>query len=153
MIILEIFSVVDDFCICVTIFTPIYADCWLFGSALIRSSAKIVRSICDSNLLYSFDGSNVNTPICVSALMTAVVMFRYCMSHRVCNGCGVAPAHVIPWPKSWDFRTKLEAWRRKYAVMHEIIEAPLCPLRALAQQAISVLSTFYFRLISVKMHV
>ena len=79
MIILEIFSVDDDFCIYVTISTLIYAARWLFGSTLICSSAKIVRSICDSNSLCSFDGSNVNIPICVGARMTAVVMVRYCM--------------------------------------------------------------------------
>jgi len=38
---------------------------------------EIIRLIGDFNLLCSFGGSNFNTPICVGALMSAVVMFRY----------------------------------------------------------------------------
>jgi hypothetical protein len=34
--------------------------------------------------------------------------------------------------------------QRKYEVTHEIMEAPLCPFRARAQQAISVLPTSVF---------
>jgi hypothetical protein len=30
------------------------------------------------------------------ALITAVIIFRYRMSQKVCTGCGVAPPHVIP---------------------------------------------------------
>jgi hypothetical protein len=45
--------------------TPILAAHWLFGGALIRPSAKIVRLIGDCNALCSLGRSDFNVPACV----------------------------------------------------------------------------------------
>ncbi len=74
---------------------------------MIRQSAKIVRSIGDFNSLCNFGESNFNTPICAGALVTAVVIFRYRMLHRVRNGYATPRGVPILWQAEGDSTLRL----------------------------------------------
>ena len=65
----------------------------------------------------------------------AEVILMYTCVYWCVRDCSryVQRAYVTP---AMQQVTKSEAWRRKYEVTHEIIEAPLYPLCALAQYAI-----------------
>jgi hypothetical protein len=64
-----------------TIPTPIYAACWLFGGALIRPSAKIVRLIGDFNALCSLGGSDFNVHVCVLVRSWLQSLRSACVCH------------------------------------------------------------------------